>query len=168
MYSTVFRRLVAWAGLATIALAASASAGAQEAGATPEQVEAARALIREGARQIIDEELLLTDDEAEAFWPLYDEYRARIVEVEDRYVAMIREYLTRYLEAKIDDAAADDFLDRYFDIEFDVLKIRKRYVRRFKRILPDVKVMRLYQLENKIQAEIDAALALAIPLADPR
>lgn len=168
MFSIVFRRPGVWAWLASFALAASATAGAQEPGATPEQVEAARALIREGARRIIDEELLLTDAEAEAFWPLYDEYRGRIVEVEDRYVAMVREYLTRYLEAEIDDAAADDFLDRYFDVEFDVLKIRKRYVRRFKRILPDVKVMRLYQLENKIQAEIDAALALAIPLADPR
>lgn len=149
-------------------LAPVASATAQEAVATPEQVEAARELIREGARQIIDEELWLTAEEAEDFWPLYDEYRGRVIEVEDQYVELVREYLTRYYESTLDDDDADDFLDRYFEIESDVLKIRKRYVRRFQRIIPATKVMRLYQLENKIQAEIDAALALAIPLADPR
>ena len=31
-----------------------------------------------------------------------------------------------------------------------------------------IKVTRFFQLENKIRAEVDRALALAIPLADPR
>ena len=55
----------------------------------------------------------------------------------------------------------------YFDIQSDILKIRKKYVRRFRKILPDIKVMRLYQIENKIRAEVDAALAIMVPLADP-
>jgi len=33
--------------------------------------------------------------------------------------------------------------------------------------MSSIKVMRFYQLENKISAEIDAALAVMIPLADP-
>jgi hypothetical protein len=28
--------------------------------------------------------------------------------------------------------------------------------------------MRFFQLENKVQAEVNAALAMTIPLADPR
>jgi hypothetical protein len=37
----------------------------------------------------------------------------------------------------------------------------------FKKSLPALKVARFYQLENKIEAEIDAQLALAVPLIEP-
>jgi hypothetical protein len=50
----------------------------------------------------------------------------------------------------------------------DALQVRQRYVRHFRKIIPGIKLLRFYQLENKIRAEVDAALALAIPLADPR
>ena len=57
--------------------------------------------------------------------------------------------------------------DRYFDIKIRVLQARQSYLPRFREILSGMTVMRLYQLENKVQAEIDATLALLVPLADP-
>ena len=56
----------------------------------------------------------------------------------------------------------------YFDVELAKLDKRRSYVPRFGEAMSDVKVMRFFQLENKVQAEVNAALALAIPLADPR
>lgn len=56
---------------------------AQEQGASEEQVEAARALIREGALQIVQEELPMTDAERAAFWSVYEKYRAELLEVEN-------------------------------------------------------------------------------------
>ncbi len=35
------------------------------------------------------------------------------------------------------------------------------------KILPSLKVAHFYQLENKMNAEIDASLALVVPLMDP-
>jgi hypothetical protein len=39
-------------------------------------------------------------------------------------------------------------------------------VPRFREVLPVLKVARFYQLENKMDAEIDAQLALVIPLVE--
>ena len=144
-----------------------AVAAAQDEGASQEQVEAARALVREGARQIVRDELVLTDEEKEKFWPLYDKYRAEILVVEDAYVDLLRGFLQQYYGYSLTDSDAKEYTDMYFDIQSDRLKIRKKYLRRFRKILPNITVMRLYQIENKIRAEVDAALAVTVPLADP-
>ncbi|MDH4107413.1 MAG: hypothetical protein OEW35_03790 [Gammaproteobacteria bacterium] len=139
----------------------------QDADASREQVEAARQMVREGARQFIDDELLMTDEEAAKFWPLYDEYRAEVIAVEDEYVDLIRDFLRKYDAYALTDADADAMTDRFFDIKIRVLQARQKFLPRFREVLPGMKVMRMYQLENKVQAEIDATLALLVPLADP-
>ena len=45
-----------------------------------------------------------------------------------------------------------------------LLKKQKAYYKKFKKILPTTKVVRYFQLENKIDAMIDAQLALELPL----
>jgi hypothetical protein len=52
----------------------------------------------------------------------------------------------------------------HFLIENDLLVVEKKYVRRFRKAIPTAKVTRFYQLENKLDAEIDVALAQLIPL----
>ena len=47
-----------------------------------------------------------------------------------------------------------------------LLKAEKKYLRRFRKALPASKVTRFYQLDNKLDAEIDVALAALIPLYD--
>ena len=133
-----------------------------------DSIEQAQAQIRSGMRQILHEELLLSDEESEAFWPLYDEYRADLAGISDEYVSVVSEFVDRYQAGELDDKAADRLLDESLRIQLSVVEIRQEYVSRFREILSGVKVVRFYQLENKVQAEVDAALALAIPLADPR
>jgi hypothetical protein len=133
-----------------------------------DSIEQAQAQIQSSMRQILHEELLLSDEESEAFWPLYDEYRADLAGISDEYVSVVSEFVDRYQAAELDDEAADRLLDESLRIQLSVVKIRQEYVSQFREILSGVKVVRFYQLENKVQAEVDAALALAIPLADPR
>ena len=137
-----------------------APALSQETGGSRQQVEAARQLIREGARQFIEDELPLSDGEAEKFWP-------QVIAVEDEYVELIREFIEKHDRYSLTDADADEMTDRYFDIKIRVLQVRQSHLPRFREILSGMTVMRLYQLENKVQAEIDATLALLVPLADP-
>jgi hypothetical protein len=132
-----------------------------------DSIEQAQAQIQSGMRQILHEELLLSDEESEAFWPLYDEYRADLAGISDEYVSVVSEFVDRYQAGELDDEAADRLLDESLKIQLSVVEIRQDYVSRFREILSGVKVVRFYQLENKVQAEVDAALALAIPLADP-
>jgi hypothetical protein len=46
------------------------------------------------------------------------------------------------------------------------MEVRKRYVSEFAKILPMLKVARFYQLENKLAADVEAELALLVPLVE--
>ena len=159
--------LTAAALLPFIAAAGASKATAQVA-PLDERIAQAQSLIRAGTRQVLEEELLLTDDEKADFWTLYDEYDAEREKIGERYIKLVGAYMRRYEAGTLTDDDADVLLDAYFDIEMDTLQLEQRYLRKFRKIMPGIKVARFYQLENKIRVEVDAALALAIPLADPR
>jgi hypothetical protein len=64
------------------------------------------------------------------------------------------------------DDKADEIMKSYFKYQQDITKLKKSYYSRFKKILPMVKAARYFQLENKIQAMVDAKLAMEIPLIE--
>ena len=124
----------------------------------------ARSLIESEREQIARDELVLTESEAASFWPLYQKYRSEIERVRDRQAVMISKYLKAYDNANLGDVLARDMLDEHLSIRSDLLKLQKRYLRQFRKVLPEAKVARFYHLENKLDAEIDIALADLIPL----
>jgi len=124
----------------------------------------ARALLKSGREQVVREELELTKNEATTFWPLYEKYRNDIERVRDRQAHMISRYLSAYDSADLSDNLAKEMLDEHLSIKSDLLKLEKKYLRQFRKTLPEAKVARFYQLENKLDAEIDIALADLMPL----
>lgn len=129
---------------------------------------AARAAMRESREAIIGDELRLTAAEEQEFRAVYDSYRSETNALFDRKADLIVEYVARYKAADIDDRYANSLVDDYLRAEKELLDTRRKYVKRFRKVLPAKKVARLFQLENKIDAEIDAELAAAIPLIDPQ
>ena len=126
-----------------------------------------REMIQEGRLEMVRSELQLSDDEAAAFWPIYTTYRAEVDAVQDRYVALIREYMERYENADLSNEYADTLIESFLGIKRELLDVQVKYLPELRQALPSLKVARLYQLENKLTAEIDAQLALVIPLVDP-
>lgn len=126
----------------------------------------ARELLQTGRQEIVREELRLTDSESSAFWPIYDQYRLGVKQVRDRQVEMISGYMKVYDAGELNDKFAVSLVDDHFAIANDLLKVQKKYRRKFLRVLPAVKVARFYQLENKMDAEIDIQLAEVIPLLE--
>ena len=126
----------------------------------------ARALMQAGRDEIIDEEMRLSDAEDERFWPIYRDYRAEVIAVQDRYASMLGEYLTTFQAGEVSDEYAEDLLDDWLEYEADLLKIKKQHVRQFRKILPIRKVVRFFQLENKLDAEADVKLARVVPLME--
>jgi hypothetical protein len=130
------------------------------------QLATARELIQMGREEAINEEMHFTADQSVAFWPLYKEYRAELAVVQDRQMAMVVDYMGNYYDYKLTDADAERIIKDYFKIQKDILHIREQYVRKFRKILSAANVMRLYQLENKIEAEVNVALAQTVPLME--
>lgn len=156
--STVFAALLAAVSIMAITPVSAQSVSNQK------EVEEGRAMVAAGRKEMVRMELQLSKEDATAFWPVYDEYAAATKVVQDAYVSVIMRYVDRADAGDIDDDYADELLTSYFVIKQELLNIRRAYVPRFKAVLPAAKVARFYQLENKINAEIDAQLATAIPL----
>jgi Spy/CpxP family protein refolding chaperone len=157
--------------LAACALVLAMSPGwavqASEQALADEQLTAARDELQAGRRQIIAEELRLDAAQDAAFWPIYDQYQQQVMEVRDRYARAVTDYLQRHRAGEISETDAARFVDEGLAFKQDLLDVRRNYLKKFKRALPIRKVARFYQIENKLDVEVDAQLALAIPLMDP-
>lgn len=133
-----------------------------------EKIRQAQAMIRSEFRQILRDEMMLTEDEKRTFWPLYERYSAEMRVINDRYLQIVAEFVKRYYDNDLTDDDAIRLMEKHFEVQIQVLQHRQKYFTEFVKIMSGIKATRLYQLENKVQAEVDAALAVAIPLADPR
>jgi hypothetical protein len=153
-----------WVFLAIFSVTGSLAQESGSATMADQDVADARAMIQEGRRTIIREDLPMTTEEEALFWPLYDQYRAELVPVQDHYIAMVSDYMRQYETGILTDEYAETMLMKHFEIKGRILKIRKSYIRPFENIMPMSKVARFYQLENKMNADVDAELAMVVPL----
>ena len=123
-----------------------------------------RSTIRANKKALVASSLTLSDEEAAKFWPLYDEYQKKLTAVNDRLVALIKDYTTNY--ATLTDEHAMKLTEQYLDVEKDRNEVRREYLGRFGKLLPGRKVARFYQIENKMDAVIKYDLAEEIPVVE--
>jgi quinol monooxygenase YgiN len=107
----------------------------------------------------------LTDYESKAFWPVYDEYWAEMKKVADRDVALISDFAKNYVYEGLTNQKADDMLKEWTSIKQHELKLQNKYMKKFRKVLPEKKVLRYFQIENKLNLLIDSELSANIPLA---
>ena len=127
-----------------------------------DNMQVVREKIRADKKLVVAETMGMTESEAKAFWPVYEAYQKDLVELNDRTIKLIDDYADNY--GAMSDQAAKKLTDEYMAIETERLKIRQSYLPRFRQVLPEMKVLRYYQLENKIQAVVNYELAASIPL----
>ncbi len=132
------------------------------------EITAAKELVETRRNMAVIVNLDLTADENDKFWPLYEEYRQKIRGVRERKITLIEDYAVRYNDDTVDDEFADQAVNDAIKIQIDTAKIRQKYWKKFQRIIPATKAARFYQLENKMDAEIDYVLAGGIPLVETK
>ena len=133
---------------------------------TQKELQAAKEIIDTKRDMALIVNLDLTEAENKEFWPLYEEYRAKIRNVRERKVDLIEAYAERYRNDTVDDDFADAAIKDALAIQRETVKIRQKYWKKFKRIIPVQKAARFYQLENKMDAGVDFVLAGGVPLVE--
>ncbi len=119
--------------------------------------------VRADKKLFVAKNMQLTSDEAKKFWPIYDKYQDELFLLRARTGKMIKDYAEAYKQ-EMTDEIAKDLLDEFLTIDRLGLKLRMAYLPKFRKSLSDVKVMRYYQIENKIEAAMYYDLARKIPL----
>ena len=118
--------------------------------------------VRADKKLLVSQNMQLTEAEAKGFWPVYARYQDELFLLRTRTANMIKDYANAY--ENMTDAKAKQLLDEYLAIEDVGLKLRQTYLGEFRKVLPETKVVRYFQIENKIQAVMLNALAENIPL----
>jgi hypothetical protein len=151
------------AALTAVLAAAPALAQDTSAAARPaDTMEQLREKIRADKKLIVAEAMGLTQAEATAFWPVYDAYQQELAGLAARTEKVIQDYAASY--QAMTPEVARRLLDTSLGIEQDRVRLMQSYVPKFRGVLPDAKVARYYQVENKIRAAVNYELAAAIPL----
>jgi hypothetical protein len=118
--------------------------------------------IRADKKLFVAENMELTEAEAKAFWPIYEQYQDELFLLRARVAKLIKDYAETY--EKMTNDTAKNLMDENMTIETLGLKLRQAYLLKFRKVLPEVKVVRYYQIENKINAALIYELARNIPL----
>jgi hypothetical protein len=120
--------------------------------------------IRADKKLLIAQNMQLNEAEAQAFWPIYDQYQHELFLLRARTAKLINDYAEAY--GKMTDETAKTLLDEVLTIDTLGLQLRQTYLPKFRQVLPEVKVARYYQMENKIHIALMYQLAANIPLVD--
>jgi hypothetical protein len=125
--------------------------------------ELAREAIQANKKLVVAANMNLNTNEKEGFWAVYADYQKDLEKILERTVALIEDFAVNF--ESLSDEKATELLKNYLKIEADTVKLKKSYLSKFQKVLPAQKVVRYYQIENKIEAIIDYELVDKIPLA---
>jgi hypothetical protein len=145
--------------IAVLALFAGMPAYAQTA---TDELETARTQIQADRKAIVSRLMVMTETESAAFWPVYNEYREEIRKVDDQLVDLSESYFKG--ADSLTDKQAQEMLSKWIKLRGDRLAVKKSYVKKFSKAIPTTKLIRYYQIENKMDAVVEYELAAAIPL----
>jgi hypothetical protein len=150
--------------LAQASSQSSASSG-QSAQTSPDQdITLMRQDIRSQKKQIIAANMSLTDAEAEKFWPIYDQYTAELVKINNAKYDAIKQYAQNY--DTLSDAQAVSLIQQVIGVDQQVAQLRLKYVPIVGKVLPGKKTALFFQLDRRLVGLIDLQLAAAIPLVN--
>ena len=127
-----------------------------------QSLELSREAVDKQKRIIVAGSLPLSDEEADAFWPLFDEFQKELKKLDGRSDRLIASYTAEL--PTLTDARARSMLDEALSIDEDRAKLMRKWSRRMDKVLPPRLLVRYFQLENKFHAIIAADLARQIPL----
>jgi hypothetical protein len=148
--------------IAAMLLVACASPAAWAQFEDDRAVELTRAAIQNERQAILTANLALAEEQAAAFWPLHDAYRADLEGAIDTRVDLLKKYFASY--ETMTDAEAKDLFFEYVAWDQRVLDIRKKHAKRMMKALPARLVAKFFQIENKMDVIVEYEMASEIPL----
>jgi len=133
---------------------------------TSPDMEILRQKIKADKKLVVAANMQLTEAEAKGFWPVYEAYQKDLAAINDRTAKVIVKYADAYNKGPVSNETAKKLLAEYLAIEDSEVKLKHSYVPKLEKAIPETKVARYLQIENKIRAIIKYELASNIPLVE--
>jgi len=123
-----------------------------------------RGKIRADKKLVVATNMELTESEAKAFWPIYEEYQKDLHKINRRLANLLENYAADFRGQTLTDDRAKKLIDEAMAIEQAEANLKSTYAPKLGKALPVKKVVRYLQIENKIRAVVKYDLAQGVPL----
>jgi hypothetical protein len=135
--------------LLTLFLLISISSFAQEGEMSPAKQEKIKSM----KIAFITDRVALTPEEAEKFWPIYNEYTAEVEKIQKGKKGTRGPGVYDTID-KLTDKEVEAHIDNSFTAEQQLLDLKKKYYQKYKSILSVKKIAKLYQAEEQFKREL--------------
>ena len=112
--------------------------------------------------EIVANNLVLTEEQAEIFWPMLDNYIVDQNKVVDMRMKNTEEYMMNYYG--MDDSTARELLNKAVEIDQERFNIKREFMAKMLEKLPPVVVGKFFQLDSRITALVDLVRMSSVPL----
>jgi hypothetical protein len=128
-----------------------------------ETLDLTREAVESRRRTLVAGALPLSESEEKAFWPLYDDYEKDRRKIDERANRLVADFVA--VANSLSDPQASDMLAEAFAVDEGRLKLRREFMARLGKALPPRKLVRFFQIENKLDSVVRADISRRIPLA---
>ena len=142
-----------------------AASASQDQGVSDKDVDLFRKDVRSQKKQIVAANMNLTDQEAQKFWPVYDQYTNELVQINNKKYEAIKEYAQNY--ATLTDEQAAKLTRDALEVDQSVAQLRQKYLPIFNKVVSGKKTAQFFQLDRRLVMVIDLQIASGIPLVEP-
>jgi hypothetical protein len=118
--------------------------------------------LRSKRKQLIAANLKLSDIEAAKFWPVYDQYIAELITINDRKFSLIQEYADNW--GKLTSEQSLLFTRNWLDMDIAITQLRQKYVPMVAKVLEGRKTATFFQLDRRIAMMLDLQVSSQMPL----
>jgi len=123
-----------------------------------------REKVKADKKLLVAANMELTESEAKGFWPVYEQYQKDLTGINQRIAKLIESYAADYRANTLTDEKAKKLIDELVAIEQAEAGLKTSSVPKLRKVLPEKKVARYLQIENKIRAVVKYELAEKVPL----
>jgi hypothetical protein len=118
--------------------------------------------LRAKRKQLIEANLKLTEVEAAKFWPVYDQYIAELIAINDRKFELIQKYADNW--GTLTDEQSLLFTRNWLDMDIAIAQLRQKYVPIAAKVLEGRKTATFFQLDRRIAMMMDLQVSSQMPL----
>jgi hypothetical protein len=118
-------------------------------------------------KSLVNEAIKLNGEQANKFWPIYDEYQVERQKFGQKRLEAIKMYSDNF--ETMTDAKAEEITKMVLDNNLALDKLQAKYYKKMAKAVGAIKATQFLQLESYIDAQIKAELSDALPFfPDPK
>lgn len=117
-------------------------------------------------RRVVERNIQLAPAEVEAFWGIYNSYRAEADKIDTDALALSLDFVRSLERGSVGEEQARDLQKRVFELEDRRQQLKETYVTRVAKEVSPVRALRFLQIESQLDALALIQTNRSLPLAE--